>query len=115
MLAREIHGKRFRTRENAHGRSGAETVFEYFVAEGDIIHGAYAGGEIRTGQLVGRVTGEDRIEMRFQCVTTSGDLLSGRSSGRVSRDADGRVCLDFDWVWLSGQEGGSYVEAAAGE
>jgi hypothetical protein len=116
MLSRQIHGKRFRTRENAHGLSGAETVFEYFVGEGNSIYGAYAGGEIRTGQLVGRVTGEERIELLFQCVTTAGDLLSGRSSGRVSRDAEGRLCLDFDWAWLSGDEGGgtsSYVEEHA--
>lgn len=115
-LSREIHDCRFVTRGNPHGRSGADTVFEYFVAEPDVITGTYRGGEIRAGQLVGRITGPDAIELRFQCITTAGELLSGLSQGRVSREPTGLLCLDFEWAWLSGDEGGgtsSYVELPA--
>lgn len=116
MLAREIHGKRFVTLENPRGRSGAGTIFEYRVDADGAVRGSYAGAEIRAGQLVGRVVGEDRIELRFQCLTAAGELLSGRSLGTVSRRAeDGLLCLAFEWTWLSGEEGGGtsrYVEAA---
>lgn len=116
MLSREIHNRRFVTRGNPHGRSGADTVFEYAVAEPDVITGTYGGGEIRAGQIVGKITGPDAIELRFQCITAAGELLSGLSQGRVSRDLAGLLCLDFEWVWLSGDQGGgtsSYVELPA--
>ena len=113
MIAREIDGRRFVTTGNPHGRSGAETVFAYRVDETGAITGSYAGGEIHAGQVVGRVTGADGIELLFQCVTTAGVLLSGRSRGVVSRGGDGLLRLDFEWSWLSGDEGGgtsAYVE-----
>ncbi len=116
MLARQIHGKRFVGLENPHGRSGAETVFEYFVDAEDAISGSYAGGQIHLGQLVGKVLAEDRIELLFQAITTGGELLSGRSSGVVWRGGDGLLRLNFEWEWLSGDEGGgtsSYREAAS--
>ncbi|WP_434984730.1 hypothetical protein [Vreelandella zhaodongensis] len=116
MLSREIHNSRFITRGNPHGRSGADTVFEYAVAEADLITGTYSGGDIRSGQIVGKITGADAIELRFQCITTTGELLSGLSQGRVSRDPAGLLCLDFEWAWLSSNQGGgtsSYVELPA--
>jgi hypothetical protein len=79
MLSHEIHNRRFVTRGNPHGRSGADTVFEYVVADPDVITGTYRGGEIRAGQIVGKVTGPETIELRFQCITTAGELLSGLS------------------------------------
>jgi len=113
MLARQIDGRRFVTVGNPHGRSGAETVFTYAVDGHGAVTGSYAGGEIRAGRLVGRIAGEDRVELLFQCVTSGGDLLAGESRGVVSRGGDGLLRLDFEWSWLSGDEGGgtsSYVE-----
>jgi len=117
MLALSIDGKSFIATENAHGRSGVGTVFRYAVDEVGAITGSYSGGEIHHGQLVGRVTGDVTIEMRFQCITTGGELLSGSSRGTVSRDGAGLMHLDFEWEWLSGDTGGGtsrYVEATGG-
>lgn len=102
MLAHEIHDKRFVALENPHGRSGAGTTFSYLV-EGDAIHGSYSGGQIRIGQLVGRIVADERIEVLFQCITGAGGLLSGRSTGTVWRDSGERLRLDFEWVWLWGR------------
>ncbi len=116
MLAREIHGRRFVAEDNTHGRSTAETVFEYFVEEDGTITGSYSGGRILTGQLVGRIGEADRITLLFQCVTTSYELLSGTSEGRVSLDGSGVLRLHFEWAWLFGEEGGGtsrYVEIPA--
>lgn len=111
-MAINISGKRFVTTGNEHGLSAAGTVFTYYMDEEEIT-GHYSGGPIKTGQLVGRVTAENRIEVLFQCLTAEGELLSGRSTGEVSLNADSRTELDFEWVWLSGGEGGgtsSYIE-----
>jgi hypothetical protein len=112
MLEIDIDGKRFVTTGNEHGASGADTVFEY-ATDGRRITGAYRGGRVADGHLVGKVTGADTIELLFHCLTTDGELLAGESRGRVSRNARGLVELRFDWAWLTGDRSGgqsSYVE-----
>src|SRR3712207_1868561 len=105
MLRIDIHGKRFTATANEHGVSGADTVFQYWV-DGTLITGRYAGGRIRAGQLVGRVTSPETIELLFQCVTTEGALMAGRSAGRVAEDGAGRATLEFEWSWLTGDRSG---------
>jgi hypothetical protein len=112
MLRVDVHDKRVTAVENAHGVSSADTVFHYRT-DGSLITGTYAGGRIRAGQLVGRVTSPKTIELLFQCVTTEGELMAGQSSGRVGEDAAGRATLEFDWSWLTGDRSGGvsrYVE-----
>jgi hypothetical protein len=112
MLRVDINDKRFVAAENKHGVSGADTVFHYRTA-GSLITGTYAGGRIRAGHLVGRVTSPQTIELLFQCVTTDGELMAGQSSGRVGQDAAGCATLEFDWSWLTGDRRGGvsrYVE-----
>ncbi len=112
QIGERLHNRRFAVANNTQGLSGAGTVFHYQV-EGDAIWGTYQGGRIRIGQQVGRVTGEDTIELLFQCVTTQGELLAGWSRGTVGVDAAGCTTLAFVWGWLSGATGGgesSYTE-----
>jgi hypothetical protein len=112
VLEIDIDNKRFVTTGNEHGVSGTDTVFEYQI-HGQQITGTYGGGRIAKGHLVGRVTGPNRIELLFQCVTHDGELMAGQSQGRISRNARGLVELHFDWAWLTGDRSGgqsSYVE-----
>jgi hypothetical protein len=114
VLHIDINGRRFVTTGNEHGVSGAETIFEY-ATNGDRITGSYRGGRIADGHLVGKVTGADRIELLFHCLTADGELMAGESRGRVSRNARGLVELHFEWAWLTGDRSGghsSYVEVA---
>ena len=107
-----LNNRRFTVANNTHGLSGAGTVFHYHV-EGDAISSTYQGGRIRLGTQVGRVTGVDTIELRYQCLTLEGELLAGWSRGTVGVDQAGRTMLSFVWGWLSGATGGgesSYVE-----
>jgi hypothetical protein len=110
-----LNNRHFTVANNAHGLSGAGTVFHYLV-EGDAISGTYQGGRIRMGTQVGRVTGADTIELLYQCLTLEGELLAGWSRGTVGVDQAGRTTLSFVWGWLSGATGGgesSYVETSA--
>ena len=107
-----LHDRRFVTAGNPHGVSGADTVFHYLV-DGPQIRGTYRGGRVRDGQVIGRVTGSNKIELLYHCVTTDGALLAGWSRGRLGADEAGRVTLAFEWGWLYGAEGGGeshYVE-----
>ncbi|MHC8327472.1 hypothetical protein [Pseudomonas sp. LB1P83] len=114
-ISERLNNRRFTVAGNAHGLSGAGTVFHYHVEE-DAILGAYQGGRIRTGNQVGRVTGPDTIELLYHCLTTDGEILAGWSRGTVGVDQAGRTTLTFVWGWLSGATGGgesSYVELVA--
>jgi len=90
-------------------------VFHYQVEDGAIV-GTYAGGRVGRGNLIGRATGPDTIELLYHCVTTDGELLAGWSRGSVGANADGRTTLLFEWGWLAGAQGGGeshYIEVAA--
>ena len=116
-ISERLNNRRFAVANNTHGLSGSGTVFHYLV-EGDAITGTYQGGRIHLGQQVGRVTGEDSIELLFQCLTTQGELLAGWSRGTVGIDDVGRTTLGFEWGWLSGATGGgisSYIELVPDE
>ena len=95
----QIVGRRFVVVDNHQGLSGAETIFEYRRC-GDFITGEYAGGLIRSGQIIGYAVAPDRLVLAFQCLTVFGELRSGRSRGRVNRKDDGRLQIDFDWAWM---------------
>lgn len=112
LVTERLHNRRFEVAGNTHGLSGAGTVFEYQV-DGAAITSTYKGGRIRTGHQVGHVTGPDTFDLLFHCITTDGEILSGRSRGKVDVDEAGRTTLSFVWAWLSGASGGgesSYVE-----
>jgi hypothetical protein len=115
QIGERLNNRRFTVADNAHGLSGAGTVFNYHVEE-NAISGTYQGGRIRMGNQVGRATGPDTIELLYQCLTTDGEILAGWSRGTVGVDYAGRTTLTFVWGWLSGATGGgesSYVEVAA--
>jgi hypothetical protein len=71
QISDRLNNRRFTVADNAHGLSGAGTVFHYHVEE-NAISGTYQGGRIRMGNQVGRATGPDTIELLFQCLTTDG-------------------------------------------
>ena len=114
QVTERLNNRRFSVANNAQGLSDARTVFHYFV-EGTAVWGTYAGGHIRMGNQVGRVTGPDSIELLYQCITTDGEIRAGWSRGVVGIVVAGGTTLRFVWGWLSGAEGGgesSYVEWA---
>lgn len=107
-----LNNKRFIPSQNDHGLSTSETVFHYFQS-GEVITGQYQGGEVVKGNFVGKVIDGNQIELRFQCLTKSLELLSGKSTGLVSASANGKLALTFEWAWLDQPSGGgtsNYVE-----
>ncbi|WP_092254276.1 hypothetical protein [Pseudomonas sp. NFACC13-1] len=105
QISERLNNRRFMIADNIHGLSDAGTIFHYHV-EGNAISGTYQGGLIRMGNLVGRVTGPDTIELLYQCLTRDGEILAGWSRGMVGVDLAGRTTLTFIWGWLSGATGG---------
>ena len=107
-----INQKQFITTGNESGLSSEETIFCYF-EEGAVVTGTYKGGEIATGQVVGKRLPKNQLVLVFQCLTIEGELKSGQSEGFISTNEDGKLTLSFDWNWFNGDKSGGksfYVE-----
>ncbi len=108
----DLHNKKFITTGNDKGLSSDETIFHYF-QQGNTITGAYKGGSIKEGAIVGKQTGNNTIELLYHCLTIEGELKAGESKGTLSRNQEGKLELHFDWNWLNGDRSGgqsAYIE-----
>ncbi|MEM6698339.1 MAG: hypothetical protein AAF599_08080 [Bacteroidota bacterium] len=107
-----LNNKKFRTFENKEGLSSDETVFHYS-QKGNTITARYSGGKIQIGFIVGKQITDNEIELLYQCLTTEGNLLAGKSKGRVSINKNQKLEIHFDWKWLNGDQSGGkshYIE-----
>ena len=89
------------------GVIGRETEFR-FHQEGDAVRASYAGGAIRHGYLVGRVSGAS-LEFRYCQLQTDGVLDGGSSTCELLRDDHGRVNVVEHFQWESREGSGTNV------
>lgn len=111
-MNRMYDNKRFRSVINTdNGEVGAETVF-YYRQDGNIVWADYAGGSIVKGFLLATVQPDGSLDMRYQHVNQTGDLMTGRCHSTPELLADGRLRLHERWQWTSGDlsSGESIVE-----
>lgn len=111
----DYNDRRFRPVQNtANGETSAETIFHY-KQEGRVLTSSYAGGQIVSGQLIGLVDDEGRIDMRYQQVNDSGELMTGVCNSIPEIMNDGRIRLHETWKWTSGDRssGSSVLEEIA--
>jgi SAM-dependent methyltransferase len=96
---------------SASGDVGAATRFHYR-QEGGTVWATYRGGAVRLGTLIARVLPDDSLDVRYQHVTTGGELKAGRCLSRPEVLADGRIRLHERWQWTEGgsDAGESIVE-----
>lgn len=109
------NGKTFRSVKNTEaGEVSIETLFHY-QQEGNLVTGTYAGGSIRAGQLMALVDDGGKLNMRYQHINTSGDLLTGICQSIPSLLPSGKIQLQETWQWTGGKEGSgtSIIEEVA--
>jgi len=112
MASINYNGRIFRSSSNApEGEVDARTTFRYRQM-GDIVWAEYAGGKIRLGQLVGLVLPDERLELRYQHVNESGELMTGICLSTPEVLPDGRLRLHEAWQWTCGDfaSGESIIE-----
>lgn len=88
----------------AGGDVGADTIFHYR-QQHDIVWATYAGGAVTFGTLVARVLADGCLDMRYQHVTSAGEMKTGRCRSTPTVLADGRLRLDEQWQWTEGGDG----------
>lgn len=96
------NNRKFASVENSEtGEVSAETVFHYHQKE-NLIWAEYAGGEIVFGNLLAKIVENDCLEMRYQHLNESGELMTGKCFSTPEILADGRIRLYEKWQWTSG-------------
>jgi len=100
-----LAGKTFRAIANStNGTISTDTTMTFVSEDERGILGVYAGGTIRTGQVLARRTDDGTVEMLYQCVTLSNELKAGRAIARFSLSPDGKLYMHLDWQWLTGDQ-----------
>lgn len=96
------HNKSFRPVQNSeNGETSPETIFHYR-QQGNILTSVYSGGKILQGQLIGIVDEQGKIEMRYQQVNTSNELMTGICRSTPEILPNGKIRLHESWQWTSG-------------
>lgn len=104
----------FKSVSNAeNGEVSGETTF-YYHQKDNLVWAEYAGGEIVFGSLIAKVLADDSLEMRYQHLNKSGELMTGKCRSTPEILPDGRIRLYEKWHWTSGDfsTGESIIEEA---
>lgn len=104
--------KHFRPVTNTeNGEVDGDTLFIYH-QEGNILTCSYRGHQILSGQLIGIVKEDGRIDMRYHHINTQMELMTGTCISTPEILSDGRIRLHERWQWTSGDksEGSSVLE-----
>jgi hypothetical protein len=87
-----------KTAEN--GVVNHETIF-LFSQENDVVSAEYAGGKIRLGFLVGKLTPENQLTFSYCQMQTDGTLDNGVSTCELSKNENGKITLTEHFEWKS--------------
>lgn len=96
------HNRIFRSVHNSDNGEVSDEVRFHYHQHGDILTCSYAGGRIVTGQLIGLVSPEGIIDMRYHQVNDRGELMTGICTSTPEFLPDGRIRLHEQWQWTSG-------------
>ena len=81
----------------------SETIFIY-KQNGNILTSTYKGGQILKGHLIGLVSTDGTINMRYHQINTKGELMTGICTSKPEFDSRGKIKLFESWEWTSGDK-----------
>ena len=94
-------------RNSAAGEVNDETTFHYR-QRGDVISAYYGGGPIRSGTLLGTVSMDGVIRMRYQHWNTDNEFRAGVCVSTPEWLPNGKIRLHENWEWTEGVSGSGY-------
>ncbi len=105
-------GRKFRSISNSiSGEVDSNTLFDYH-QEADLLWGTYTGGWIRFGTVIAKVAENGTLDMRYQHMNVSGEMMTGTCQSVPEILPDGRIRLKETWQWTTGDRsaGRSVIE-----
>lgn len=105
-------GKIFKSVGNSEGGDvGPETVFHYH-QDGNIVWAEYSGGSVLRGHLIAICDADGVLDMRYQHVNSSVELMTGECRSTPQILSDGRIRFHEKWKWTCGDHstGESVIE-----
>lgn len=78
-----------------------DTIFKY-EQDGEMVTATYSGGNIRFGQIIGRVDADGILEMRYQHLDRDGELMTGYCKTTPEILPSGKIRLHEKWRWTCG-------------
>jgi len=106
------NNKKFKAVKNTiNGETSEETIFLY-KQTGNILTSRYSGGQIVEGHLIGLVSSNGEIDMKYHQVNTKGILMTGECKSIPEILTNGKIRLHEEWQWTSGDKskGNSIIE-----
>jgi hypothetical protein len=82
-------------------QTGTDTIFKY-EQDGEMVTATYSGGNIRFGQIIGRVDADGILEMRYQHLDRDGELMTGYCKTTPEILHTGKMRLHEKWRWTCG-------------
>ncbi len=83
------------------GETSKDTIFHY-KQEGDILTCDYSGGEIKKGHLIGLVSQDGIIDMKYHQINSENILMTGICTSIPTILPNGKIRLTESWQWTSG-------------
>ena len=104
-MAIDFNDRLFRAVSNSPGGDVDDsTLFDYRQHAG-VVSVTYQGGMIALGTMIGVLRADGTLDLRYQHVTTSGEIRTGRCRSVPELLSDGRVRLHESWEWTGGASG----------
>ncbi len=98
------NNKRFRPISSSeNSETDASTVFVY-KQSGNIVTASYSSKNIVSGHLIGLVSANGSINMRYHQVNKKGDLMTGICTSTPEIHTNGKLTLHEEWQWTSGNK-----------
>lgn len=99
------HNKEFRSVHNSQsGEVSNETTF-YYEQKGAVISASYQGGNIKKGNILGRVERDGTIQMSYQHWNNENEFRAGICTSTPERLPNGKIRLHESWEWTNGIQG----------
>lgn len=99
------HGKEFRPVSNTNSGEVSEDTTFFYQQNGSVISASYQGGNIREGNLLGKVESDGTIRMSYQHWNNNDEFRTGVCTSTPELLPNGKIRLHESWEWTSGIEG----------
>lgn len=98
------NGKKFKPLSNSENGEVSEDMIFTYHQNGNILESSYSGGEIVKGHLIGIVSENGEIDMRYHQINKSGNIMTGTCQSKPEIMENGKIKLYETWQWTSGDQ-----------